>query len=104
MTPEDAIKLIESISTIARMDGIITEDEQNIISQVKTDADKYVRLFEEIMDRGIISEDDIQSLERAKIRILKNATNVAGRDNLITDDERQILLKILEVINTSDFT
>ncbi len=99
MTPNDIQALIEGIIALAETDGNISEDELKIIDQVKIDGEKYVTIFNEILEKQIITRNDLEKLERAKIRILENATNVAGEDAIITTDERTILLKILEMIN-----
>jgi len=87
-------KLLEE----AEKDGVISEDEMEIIKQVEVDADSFTLVLSEAEDDGVIDEKEASQLNELKSLIMERAETIAGLDDVISEDEMALLSKLSEIL------
>lgn len=85
---------IEKIIEKANDDGVITEEECNIIKAAKEGFSKYMELLSSSMEDGIIDQDEMNRLIDLEEKIMSDTYFVAMQDDNLSFDE-MILLKTL---------
>ena len=75
-------------------DGIITEDERNLISAVKVDVVNYQHAIKIAQEDKIITNEEQIELDSIKEQILENVITVAKKDDTITDEEILLIRKL----------
>ena len=99
MKNEDLFAMtISKLMEEANKDGVITEDEMEIIKQVEVDADSYSLVLAEAEDDGVIDENEAKFLGDLKSLILERAETIAGLDDVISEDEKALLGKLSEIL------
>jgi hypothetical protein len=84
---------------IARKDGVISDQEVEIMKQLNLDIPKYVQMLKEARKDGVIDLQEEMKLEEFKHQIIQKASNIAINDYTLSEDEKEILLKLTEIIN-----
>ncbi len=82
----------------AQKDGIVTEQELEIIRQVEVDADSFNVILTEAQDDGVISSREKSKLEKLKVLITDRAETIASLDGVIDKDEKAILSTLADLI------
>lgn len=75
-------------------DGVITEDEMNLISAVKVDVISYEEAVNKAQEDKIITNEEQTELDSIKERILENVITIAKKDDAITNDEILLIRKL----------
>ncbi|MHA2246126.1 MAG: hypothetical protein ACXADY_14275 [Candidatus Hodarchaeales archaeon] len=91
-------RMIKDISDIIMSDGTITIDERKLIRRVNQDVNAFVRAFIKALEDNTITAEENDKLKRLWKKIQENAEKTAMIDQIITLDERKILLRIAETI------
>ncbi len=79
-------------------DGMITEEENNLISNIVLDVEAYSQMVEKALEDGIINNIEKVELFEGRIEILEKAYEIARQDHQITDDEKEILKTICKLV------
>jgi uncharacterized tellurite resistance protein B-like protein len=82
----------------AMQDGMITEEENNLISNIVLDVEAYSQMVEIALADGIIDNIEKVELFEGRIEILEKAYEIARQDHQITDDEKEILKTICKLV------
>jgi tellurite resistance protein len=90
--------IIQELTKLASQDGIITDDEKEILSQIKFDMDYYELMLADALEDGIITDHEKEKLHDIASSMLERAKIVAGIDGVITDDEKNLIQKLTEII------
>lgn len=88
----------EKLRTTAMQDGMITEEENNLISNIVLDVEAYSQMVEQALEDGIIDNIEKVELFEGRIEILEKAYEIARQDHQITDDEKEILKTICKLV------
>ena len=88
----------ERLRTTALHDGIITPEEDKLISKIVLDVEAYSSLVDKAFEDNVISEEERIELFEGRIKILEKAYAVARDDARITGDEAEILKTIVNVV------
>ncbi|MBX7079382.1 MAG: TerB family tellurite resistance protein [Nannocystaceae bacterium] len=97
VAPEhDAI--MNELRVVARLDGRITADERAILRGM----DAHLHAFEELLGRiaedRVLDFEEFGQLRTARQAILDDLLRIALADDVVTDDERSLLVRALELL------
>ncbi|MHA2028152.1 MAG: hypothetical protein ACW99Q_02075 [Candidatus Kariarchaeaceae archaeon] len=97
---EDVIvqDLLNKIIFVALDDGIITEDELAILKQVKLDINTIRERLKNHEDKFDINSTEAKLLDDFSKNIVQNAYNISQNDHVITDDERNLINTLIQVL------
>ena len=82
----------------ALSDGIITLEEEKLISNIVLDVEAYNQMVHEAREDGKITENEKTELFEGRIEILEKAYAIAREDQNISDDEVEILKSIVKLV------
>ena len=88
------VKLLEK----AKEDGVITEEEQAILDQVKINMEDYEKLLTEALEDQIITEEEAKELRNSRAKMLDVAWLTADKDAKIDKDEAGLLNLLLNLL------
>ena len=94
----DMQKLYDKLIDKAKEDGVITEEEQAILDQVKINIEDYEKLLSEALDDNIITEDEAKELRNTRAKMLDSAWITADKDAEINPDEAGLLNLLLNLL------
>ncbi|MHA2097121.1 MAG: hypothetical protein ACW99A_00435 [Candidatus Kariarchaeaceae archaeon] len=94
----DMQKLYEALLRKANEDGIITNEEQAILDQVKMNVLDYEKLLSNALEDGIIDEDEAKQLRDSRAKMLELAWMAADTDAEINTDEAGLLNLLLNLL------
>ncbi len=81
-------------------DGVITDDEKNLISAVKVDVVSYQDAINKAQEDEIITDEEQMELDSIKERILENVITIAKKDDTITDEEILLIRKLASYMSS----
>ena len=96
----DRTDLMGELRRVARADGTITTDERALLRGM----DEHLLAFESLMER--IAEDrtvdfeEFEQLRATRLEVMDDLMRIALADDEIRDDERQLLLRAMELLPT----
>ena len=85
--------MMHLIETAAK-DGVITQEEVDLIDAFEVSLKKYERALRKAFEDGVIDNDEEKILEDIKDKIISNGTQVAGIDG-ISKDEMNLLISMM---------
>ena len=94
----DPESILESLKEIALQDGVISDEENTLISSVIGDLRSYLEQLENCKNNKL-NESDNFTLFEMKMRIVENAYKIARVDDNISADEKKLLLTICKYVN-----
>lgn len=89
--------LLLSVVKQAQRDGIITGDEGELINRIQIDARDFETEVAKAAKEGKTSLEEI--FHNARERMVKNATETAKRDGVITEDEEAIINELISELD-----
>jgi hypothetical protein len=94
---EDTIvRLFEKASE----DGIISDEEGALIMSIKLDLEEYVQAVNKAEEDGVITVEEALKLGELKNRMVVNAGIIAAKDYHISQDEKSLILKLVEILKS----
>ena len=98
MKIEVAGGIVKTLTDVASRDDDITDEEIALIMNIKRNLDKYLYLIDKYdeMDLNTRSEE-MHAIEKT---IIQDATAKAFEDGKITNDEKQLLTKLSELMRS----
>lgn len=91
---------LSAMAEVAKENGVITYEEFEILKQVRYDVSEYQNALKQALDDGIITSNENRLLTKMKDDILQNVITVANFDKNVDDEEKGLIKKITEIINT----
>jgi tellurite resistance protein len=98
--PPDRDDVMRRMRAIALADGEVTTDERNLLRRFDSQLHSFNDLIHRIEEDRVIDFDEFQQLREMRQTILDELFQVALADSQITDDERQLLLRAMELVPT----
>jgi len=95
-------KVWKNLKDIALEDGIITVEEELLITNIITDLDVYSDSLDKAMADGIITKNERHELFEGRMRILERAYSTARKDLVISNDEAKLLKEICKIVMDMD--
>ena len=90
--------IIKSLTEIANTDDKVTDDEIGIIMNIKRNLDSYFEIVDEFDESEILTRSEEMHIIEKKI--IQDATAKAFEDGQITDDEKLLLTKLAELMES----
>lgn len=88
----------EQLEEVALKDGIITPEENKLISNIVLNVKTYSKMLDDALEDGYISKNEKISLFEGRIAIVERAYSIARNDSKITPDEANILKSIVSLV------
>ncbi|MHA2504178.1 MAG: hypothetical protein ACXAE3_15070 [Candidatus Kariarchaeaceae archaeon] len=87
-------EFIDQLGDIAGADGKITAEEQTVLDEIMNDLSDYRILVMDVLEDGVVTEEESVSMQRSLDNIINNASKIALSDGRLSDDE-EILIESL---------
>ena len=92
-------KTLKLLFEQAFKDGVVTDDEFEIIEQVELDIELYMDSLNRALLDNLITTEESDELEALKDKILEKATQIAQGDGVIDAEEQGLLKKLSEILS-----
>ena len=89
-------EVLDELQEQAEADAVVSDDEKNILENVKENIANYKRLARELMKGGEISDKDLEKLYIFEKQIVQSASSEALADGYITNEEGDLLQHLLD--------
>lgn len=90
--------IMNELRVAARLDGRITADEHALLRGI----DEHLHAFDELVLRiredRVVDFDEFRQLRTTRQAILDDVLRIALADDVVSDDERELLVRILELL------
>jgi hypothetical protein len=93
---EVARALLDELRALAHRDGVVSDDEAALIAEMELGLGGFVELFAAVRRDHRLDWHEFLWLRRARADIFARAVRRAFADEVVTDDERQLLIRIAE--------
>jgi tellurite resistance protein len=90
--------IVQSLTEVADTDGKMTDDEIGLIMNIKRNLDNYFAIIQEYDDTDVLTRSEEMHIIEKKL--IQDATAKAFEDGKITDDEKQLLRKLAELMES----
>lgn len=94
----DVTAILTSLKDIAMEDGVITEEEQRLISTIVVNFNAYSELMKTAVADNIITQFESNELFEKRMNVMENAYQTAREDHDISNDEAELLKRVCGVI------
>lgn len=98
--PPNRDGVMRRMRAIAMADGEVTSDERAMLRRFDTQLYAFNELVGRVEEDRMIDFDEFQQLREMRQSILDELFQVALADSQVTDDERQLLLRAMELVPT----
>ena len=102
MSDFDKNKILDStlkeLCKIIKEDGYLTSDELDLLTQVRWDVGAYEDALQTALEDAIITKEESEQLDTLKQQILASVYKVANWDGVLSDDEKNIIKKLTEIV------
>ncbi|MBC8072215.1 MAG: TerB family tellurite resistance protein [Deltaproteobacteria bacterium] len=92
--------IMAELRTVAKLDGQITSDERALLRGMDAHMHAFGELLERVQDDRVLDFDEFRQLRTSRQHILDDLLRIALADDVITDDERGLLVRVLELLPT----
>ena len=99
-TPPDRDDVMRRMRAIALADGKVTTDERNLLRRFDAHLHAFNDLVYRVEEDRVVDFDEFGQLREMRQSILDELFRVALADSEVTDDERQLLLRAMELVPT----
>ncbi len=94
----DRNSILDELWAIALMDNVVTEDEAVLLKTAEEQLVGFEELLDDVYLDNVVDFEEFLRLRRARKEILEYTLHKALADGLITHDERQLLIRIIELL------
>lgn len=90
--------IVQTLTEVANKDDEITDDEISLIMNIKRNLNSYFAIIEEYDDSdNLTRSEEMHIIEK---KLIQDATAKAFEDGKISDDEKQLLRKLAELMES----
>ena len=94
----DRNSILDELWAIALTDNVVTEDEAVLLRTAEEQLVGFEELLDDVYLDNVVDFDEFLRLRRARKEILEYTLRKALADGQITHDERQLLIRIIELL------
>jgi len=94
----DRNAILDELWAIALTDNVVTEDEAVLLKTAEEQLTGFEELLDDVYLDNVVDFDEFLRLRRGRKGILEYTLRKALADGLITHDERQLLIRIIELL------
>ncbi len=95
-------KILDKLTTVAKKDGLITDDEDRLIKSLMSDAEKYVNVLNDALADGVIEKGEQSRLLQYRLNIANKAKKIALDDMIITSEEKELMLELHRILRNME--
>ncbi|MCA9689675.1 MAG: hypothetical protein KC636_08695 [Myxococcales bacterium] len=95
---ESRNRILEELWAIALLDNVVTDDERSLLEAISEQLDAFEVLLDDVYLDHVVDFDEFLRMRRARKQIVDYALKRALADGKITDDERQLLVRVIEML------
>jgi len=96
----DRDAIMAELRQVARLDGRITSDERALLRGMDTHLLAFKELLARIDEDRVVDFEEFQQLRITRQHVLDDLLRIALADDVISDDERSLLVRVLELLPT----
>ncbi len=89
------VQTMMDLIEVAANDGIISQDEETLLKEINYSLDLFSKHLDNALSDGVITDDEREELLKLKEVLVNNALSIASDDHIISDDEMQLLMGFL---------
>jgi len=98
-TDSDPItEIISQLTKLARADGKITQEEEELLAEAQINLMTYDNKLEEALEDGVIDDTEIEILHGLKENIIQGAWELASVSDGISEDELNMLELLIKTV------
>jgi hypothetical protein len=94
----DVTAILTTLKSIAMEDGVITKEEQKLISTIVVNFNAYSELMKVAVQDNIITQAESNELFEKRMSVMEHAYQTAREDHDISNDEAELLKQVCGVI------
>ncbi len=94
----DRERIMAELRTVAKLDGRITTEERALLRGMDTHMLAFQELLVRIDEDRVVDFDEFQQLRLTRQHVLDDLMRIALADDVISDDERGLLVRVLELL------
>jgi len=94
--PDD---LLKDLLDIAKSDGIVSDDENNLIKTVEKEMNKYRGMLKKASEDGIIDKGEKLQLFGMRLNVVRKVFDTVQKDMKVTRDEQDLLDALMTKLN-----
>lgn len=94
----DHERILEELWAIALADHVVTEDEAALLNTTEEQLARFEGLLREVYADEVVEFHEFLRLRRARKALLEDTLRKALADGQITHDERQLLIRVIELL------
>ncbi len=98
--PPSRDEVMQRMRAIALADGEVTSEERAMLRRFDTQLHAFGELVKRVEEDRVVDFDEFQQLREMRQSILDELFRVALADATVSDDERQLLLRAMELVPT----
>jgi uncharacterized tellurite resistance protein B-like protein len=98
--PPSRDEVMQRMRAIALADGKVTSEERAMLRRFDTQLHAFGELIKRVEEDRVVDFDEFQQLREMRQSILDELFRVALADAAVSDDERQLLLRAMELVPT----
>ena len=83
---------------VAHKDGKVSADELNMLEKAEMGIAEYEDALSNALKDGFITPEEQQKLDSIKTKLLSEVQNAIDQDRVISEDEQELLFKILKLM------
>jgi len=95
---ENRDHILDELWAIALLDDVVTDDEASLLDALEEQLDRFDVLLRDVYLDNVVDFDEFVRMRDARKQILEHTLNRALADGRITSDERQLLVRIIEML------
>jgi Tellurite resistance protein TerB len=92
--------IMAELRTVAKLDGRITSDERALLRGMDAHLHAFGELLARVEEDRVVDFEEFRQLRTTRQAILDDLLRIALADDVITDDERGLLVRVLELLPT----
>ncbi len=90
--------IMNELRVAARLDGRITADERALLRGMDEHLHDFDGLIRRIREDHVVDFEEFRQLRTSRQAILDDALRIALADDVVTDDERELVVRVLELL------
>ncbi|MEZ4385130.1 MAG: hypothetical protein R3A79_27620 [Nannocystaceae bacterium] len=90
--------ILQELWAIALLDNVVTEDEAALLKTAEEQLKEFNGLLDDVYLDNVVDFDEFLRLRQARREILEYTLRKALDDGKITYDERQLLIRLIELL------
>lgn len=93
--------MVKDLVPLVQQDGRVTDDERNLVRDIKVNVTEFVTSYQEACRDGVISEQEQDLLGELWRNIYRKAEEEAKKDEQVSPEELRLLIRVFKTVMNS---